>query len=62
MSCIRGMTKRKHFIDWAAVNAGREADKGITAAARDAWLADKQTAFARIVPARRPAYSERGGL
>jgi hypothetical protein len=58
MSCIRGMTKRKHFIDWAAVN---EADKGITAAVRDAWLADKQTAFARIVPARRPAYSERGG-
>ena len=58
MSCIPGLTRRR--VDWAAIQRGREADRCASDEVRDAFLADKESAFAKLVPARPPAYNDRG--
>lgn len=59
MSCIKRLGR---YIDWGKVNEGRERDRCATLQERDGFLADKTSAFARIVPARAPVYHDRGGV
>jgi hypothetical protein len=58
MSCFKHIGRN---IDYAAIQRGRERYACVPLTERDAWLADKESPFARIVPARRPDLRERGG-